>query len=61
MRIMALSAYVAEDVLVIPQWDERLFVGSMPSFCGMSRPGYRRVLVGEKGEGEEIGGFGRGI
>ena len=33
--IMALSAYVAEDILVIPQWEERLYVGSMP-YCSQT-------------------------
>ena len=58
---MALSAYVAEDSLVIPQWEERLYVCSMPYCRGMSGPGSRCGWVGEQGEGEEIGGLGRGI
>ena len=35
VRIMALSAYVAEDSLVIPQWEERLYVCSFLFFILM--------------------------
>ena len=46
---VSLVAYVAEDVLVSHQWEERLL--GLPQFRGMSGPGSRSEWVGEQGRG----------
>jgi hypothetical protein len=39
---------------------EALGLGSMPQYRAMPGPGSKSGWVGEQGEGERIGGFGRG-
>jgi hypothetical protein len=62
--LMALAAYVAEDVLVGHQWEERpLVLWSCMLHCGeMLGPGRGSGCVGEQGEagGAGGGGFQRG-
>ena len=59
VELMALAAYVAEDGLVIHQWEESPWSceGSMPHYSGMPGPGSRSGWVGEQVEDGEDRGF----
>jgi hypothetical protein len=67
MGLMALAAYLAEDVLLGHQWEESLLSceGPVPQCRAMPGPGNRSGCVGKQGKGGGDGGLegkpGKGI
>jgi hypothetical protein len=57
---MTLAAYVAEDVLVSHQWEERPLVLRRLQCKGIPGEGSRSGWVGEQGKGSWDRGFGEG-
>jgi hypothetical protein len=57
--LVSLAAYVAEDGLVVHQWEVRPLSceDTMPQYRGMPGPGSRSGWVGEQGEGRRYKGF----